>query len=169
PPAHGAGDAGPGASPAARLGGRAARLAPPSPLQPSRAGGTGRVGRALPREPAPVAAHPAPPPEDALPLRLLRRPARRGGARLRARVPGRARARRGPAPDTAPVPGRARRRRGGRRRVRGWLGRPTIPVPLGKCVGGTTVVNSGTCFRTPERVLREWASAYGVADADPAT
>src|SRR5438093_725816 len=49
------------------------------------------------------------------------------------------------------------------------LGRPTIPVPLGKCVGGTTVVNSGTCFRTPERVLREWASAYGVADADPAT
>src|SRR5437667_272267 len=49
------------------------------------------------------------------------------------------------------------------------LGRPTIPVPLGKCVGGTTVVNSGTCFRTPERVLREWASAYGVADADPTT
>src|SRR5437667_7583405 len=49
------------------------------------------------------------------------------------------------------------------------LGRPTIPVPLGKCVGGRTVVNSGTCFRTPERVLREWATAYGVADADPAT
>src|SRR2546422_2872431 len=49
------------------------------------------------------------------------------------------------------------------------LGRPTIPVPLGKCVGGTTVVNSGTCFRTPERVLREWAGEHGVADADAAT
>ncbi len=49
------------------------------------------------------------------------------------------------------------------------LGRPTIPVPLGKCVGGTTVVNSGTCFRTPARVLGAWASEHGVADADPAT
>src|SRR5213596_2786557 len=49
------------------------------------------------------------------------------------------------------------------------LGRPTIPVPLGKCVGGTTVVNSGTCFRTPQHVLGEWAIVHGVADADPAT
>ncbi len=49
------------------------------------------------------------------------------------------------------------------------LGRPTIPVPLGKCVGGTTVVNSGTCFRTPARVLGAWASEHGVTDADPAT
>src|SRR5205823_5282397 len=49
------------------------------------------------------------------------------------------------------------------------LGRPTIPVPLGKCVGGTTVVNSGTCFRTPARVLGAWASEHGVADADPPT
>ena len=49
------------------------------------------------------------------------------------------------------------------------LGRPTIPLPLGKCVGGTTVVNSGTCFRTPQHVLGEWASVHGVADADPAT
>jgi len=49
------------------------------------------------------------------------------------------------------------------------LGRPTIPLPLGKCVGGTTVVNSGTCFRTPQRVLGKWGSNHGVADADPAT
>jgi len=49
------------------------------------------------------------------------------------------------------------------------LGRPAIPVPLGKCVGGTTVVNSGTCFRTPVRVLGAWAGEHGVADADPAT
>jgi choline dehydrogenase-like flavoprotein len=49
------------------------------------------------------------------------------------------------------------------------LGRPTIPLPLGKCVGGTTVVNSGTCFRTPDAVLRMWEAEHGVTDADPAT
>jgi choline dehydrogenase-like flavoprotein len=49
------------------------------------------------------------------------------------------------------------------------LGRPTIPVPLGKCVGGTTVVNSGTCFRTPDRVLRAWEADEGVEGADPAS
>jgi hypothetical protein len=26
------------------------------------------------------------------------------------------------------------------------FGRSVVPIPLGKCVGGTTVVNSGTCF-----------------------
>lgn len=36
------------------------------------------------------------------------------------------------------------------------LGNPIIPVPMGKCFGGTTVINSGTCFRAPERVLRDW-------------
>jgi choline dehydrogenase-like flavoprotein len=45
------------------------------------------------------------------------------------------------------------------------LGRPAIPLPLGKCVGGTTVVNSGTCFRTPDDVLRAWADQHGVGDA----
>ncbi|HYV57416.1 MAG TPA: GMC family oxidoreductase [Candidatus Nitrosopolaris sp.] len=49
------------------------------------------------------------------------------------------------------------------------LGRPTLAIPLGKCVGGTTVVNSGTCFRTPDRVLREWEAHDGLDDADPAT
>ena len=49
------------------------------------------------------------------------------------------------------------------------LGRPAIPLPLGKCVGGTTVVNSGTCFRTPDRVLRAWEAEEGVEGADPAT
>jgi len=36
------------------------------------------------------------------------------------------------------------------------LGRPPIPIPLGQTVGGTTTVNSGTCFRTPNRVLTKW-------------
>ncbi len=36
------------------------------------------------------------------------------------------------------------------------LGRPAIPIPLGNTVGGTTTINSGTCFRTPETVLDDW-------------
>jgi choline dehydrogenase-like flavoprotein len=41
-------------------------------------------------------------------------------------------------------------------------GRPAIPVPVAKTVGGTTVINSGTCFRAPEPVLENWRSRYGV-------
>jgi len=44
-------------------------------------------------------------------------------------------------------------------------GRPPIPLPLGKVVGGTTVVNSGTCFRAPERVLRAWDAENGLGVA----
>lgn len=47
-------------------------------------------------------------------------------------------------------------------------GRPVIPLPLGKAVGGTTVVNSGTCFRTPDKVLRRWESEFGLEGFDPA-
>ncbi len=50
-------------------------------------------------------------------------------------------------------------------------GRPPIPVPTGRAVGGTTVINSGTCFRAPEPVLSHWRSRYGVewaGDLDPA-
>ena len=35
-------------------------------------------------------------------------------------------------------------------------GRPPIPVPVAKVVGGTTVINSGTCFRAPDAVLEDW-------------
>ncbi|HEY8779036.1 MAG TPA: GMC family oxidoreductase [Solirubrobacterales bacterium] len=41
-------------------------------------------------------------------------------------------------------------------------GRPPVPVPVGRAVGGTTVINSGTCFRAPEPVLRNWDEEYGV-------
>lgn len=47
------------------------------------------------------------------------------------------------------------------------LGRPPIPVPLGRAVGGTTVVNSGTCFRTPEPVLERFARDYGLEPFGP--
>jgi len=45
-------------------------------------------------------------------------------------------------------------------------GRPPIPVPVAKAVGGTTVINSGTCFRAPESVLETWRDGYGVDWAD---
>ena len=48
-------------------------------------------------------------------------------------------------------------------------GEPAVPIPLGKAVGGTTVVNSGTCFRTPEKVLREWERDWGLEGIDPDT
>jgi choline dehydrogenase-like flavoprotein len=41
-------------------------------------------------------------------------------------------------------------------------GRPPIPVPVARTVGGTTVVNSGTCFRAPEAVLEEWRQRFGI-------
>ena len=45
------------------------------------------------------------------------------------------------------------------------LGRPGIPIPLGRTVGGTTTINSGTCFRTPERVFDQWARQGLAVDA----
>ncbi len=41
------------------------------------------------------------------------------------------------------------------------LGRPTVLLPIGRAVGGTTVVNSGTCLRTPERIVAGWQDAFG--------
>ena len=35
-------------------------------------------------------------------------------------------------------------------------GNPPIALPLGRGLGGTTLVNSGTCFRTPPHVLERW-------------
>ncbi len=45
-------------------------------------------------------------------------------------------------------------------------GNPPIPVPVAKTVGGTTVINSGTCFRAPEWVLDHWRERYGIDWAD---
>jgi choline dehydrogenase-like flavoprotein len=42
-------------------------------------------------------------------------------------------------------------------------GKPPIPVPVAQVVGGTTVINSGTCFRAPDPVLENWKQRYGVA------
>lgn len=41
-------------------------------------------------------------------------------------------------------------------------GRPPIPLPVGRAVGGTTVINSGTCFRAPGDVLAGWREQHGI-------
>lgn len=46
------------------------------------------------------------------------------------------------------------------------LGSPPVLLPVGRAVGGTTLVNSGTCYRTPEHVRRLWASGWGIPLAE---
>ena len=48
------------------------------------------------------------------------------------------------------------------------VGNPPIVLPLGRAVGGTTVVNSGTCFRTPGAVLERWRRELGLEGMDEA-
>jgi len=50
------------------------------------------------------------------------------------------------------------------RGLTGTVGGLTIPIPLGRCVGGTTTINSGTCYRAPDYVLEAWQREFGVAD-----
>ena len=42
------------------------------------------------------------------------------------------------------------------------VGNTPILLPLGRTVGGTTLVNSGTCFRTPAPVLELWRERFGL-------
>ncbi|MFE2839299.1 GMC family oxidoreductase N-terminal domain-containing protein [Streptomyces mirabilis] len=46
------------------------------------------------------------------------------------------------------------------------LGSPPLVLPAGRAVGGTTVVNSGTCYRTPDHVLTRWLDHHGFAAAE---
>lgn len=48
------------------------------------------------------------------------------------------------------------------------VGNVPITLPLGKTVGGSTLVNSGTCFRTPPAVLDLWAERFGLEQLTPA-
>ena len=47
------------------------------------------------------------------------------------------------------------------------LGRPSVVLPIGRAVGGTTVVNSGTCYRPPLGVQQRWRDEFGLGLADP--
>lgn len=48
------------------------------------------------------------------------------------------------------------------------LGNTFIPIPVGRGVGGTTTVNSGTCYRAPDRIFRHWQEDLGLTDYAPA-
>jgi choline dehydrogenase-like flavoprotein len=48
------------------------------------------------------------------------------------------------------------------------LGAPPILLPLGRGLGGTTLVNSGTCFRAPEPLLERWRREHGLELDGPA-
>ncbi len=47
------------------------------------------------------------------------------------------------------------------------VGNAIIPIPLGRTVGGTTTINSGTCFRTPPSVLARWRDELGLSEFTP--
>lgn len=42
------------------------------------------------------------------------------------------------------------------------LGNAPMPVLAGRAVGGSTIVNSGTCYRAPERTFRYWRERHGM-------
>ena len=44
------------------------------------------------------------------------------------------------------------------------LGNVATPVWAGRAVGGTTVINSGTCYRAPEWTLRRWGEHLGLSE-----
>jgi choline dehydrogenase-like flavoprotein len=48
------------------------------------------------------------------------------------------------------------------------LGRPAVVLPIGRAVGGSTVINSGTCYRPPVAVQQRWRDEFGLGLADPA-
>jgi choline dehydrogenase-like flavoprotein len=45
-------------------------------------------------------------------------------------------------------------------------GNVAIPLPLGRAVGGTTILNSATCYRTPPSLLDEWG-LWSATELDP--
>ncbi|MDZ4249744.1 MAG: GMC family oxidoreductase N-terminal domain-containing protein [Candidatus Nanopelagicales bacterium] len=47
------------------------------------------------------------------------------------------------------------------------LGNTSLITPIGRMVGGTTAINSGTCFRTPDAVLGEWRASGFPSDFEP--
>uniref|UniRef100_A0A7C3ZF15 FAD-binding protein n=1 Tax=Archaeoglobus fulgidus TaxID=2234 RepID=A0A7C3ZF15_ARCFL len=47
------------------------------------------------------------------------------------------------------------------------LNQPTILVPTGIALGGTTVINEGTCFRIPDDVLERWIVNFNLEGVEP--
>lgn len=44
---------------------------------------------------------------------------------------------------------------------------PAINLMMGRCVGGSSVLTGGVCFRTPEWVLEQWRREHRLADLSP--
>lgn len=47
------------------------------------------------------------------------------------------------------------------------IGNTVIPIPVGRGVGGTTLINAGTCFRVPDKTLTEWRDSFGLTEFTP--
>jgi choline dehydrogenase-like flavoprotein len=47
------------------------------------------------------------------------------------------------------------------------MGTPNIIFSEGRCVGGSTVINGGMCWRTPEKALQRWRWDMGLTDLTP--
>jgi choline dehydrogenase-like flavoprotein len=45
---------------------------------------------------------------------------------------------------------------------------PMINVTMGRCLGGSSVLTGGVCFRIPDAVLDVWSKVHGLADMTPA-
>lgn len=43
-----------------------------------------------------------------------------------------------------------------------FMGNPSIAFAEGRCVGGTTVINGGLIWRTPDWILEEWSRNHGL-------
>lgn len=44
------------------------------------------------------------------------------------------------------------------------FGKPNVAYAEGRCVGGSTVLNAGVCWRIPEKVLGHWQKDHGLED-----
>ncbi len=49
----------------------------------------------------------------------------------------------------------------------GSIGNTVVVLPMGKMVGGSTAVNTGTCWRTPEWILNKWVADLGLDAMKP--
>lgn len=45
---------------------------------------------------------------------------------------------------------------------------PTINVTMGRCIGGSSMLTGGVCFRTPDRILDTWVKERGLSELGPA-
>ena len=47
------------------------------------------------------------------------------------------------------------------------LGNPPVIYSEGCCLGGSTTINGGMSWRTPEAILERWVQEHGISDASP--